>query len=349
MSDVWSLYISVLTLGTLAGLGWLLLASYRNDRPGSDGASPKHSFDGIEEQDNPLPRWWLWLFVATLLFALGYLLLYPGLGNWRGLLPGYDALDPARGTPFADGEVGWSSVHEWERERAQAQAQYGPLYARLGATSIEALVRDTQAMATGARLFANNCALCHGADGKGAPGYPNLADDLWRWGGDTQAITASIAQGRHAVMPAWASVVGEQGSRDLTAYVLRLNGRQVPSGMVADPSKGETLYRQACVACHGVDGRGNALLGAPDLTQARGFVYGASYEQVYRSIHDGRQGQMPAQASQLGDDRVHLLAAYVYQLARPATPSAHSSEEAGSEASPETTPGTIPKTRAEQP
>jgi cytochrome c oxidase cbb3-type subunit III len=326
VSDFWSLYISILTLGTLAGLGWLLLASYRNDS-GSDSTSSKHSFDGIEEQNNPLPRWWLWLFVATLLFALAYLLLYPGLGNWRGLLPGYDALDTARGVPFADGRVGWSSVHQWEREQAQAQIQYGPLYARLGATPIESLARDTQAMTIAARLFASNCALCHGVDGRGAPGYPNLADDLWRWGGDSQAITASIAQGRHGVMPAWASVVGEQGSRDLAAYVLRLNDRPLPPGVAADPTRGETLYRQACVACHGPEGRGNPLLGAPDLTQARGFLYGAGFEQIYQSIHNGRQGQMPAQASVLGDDRVHLLAAYVYQLARPADPGTESGSE----------------------
>lgn len=297
MSSFWSLYISVFTLGTLGALGVLLWATRHGQ------GSVKHErFDGIEEQDNPLPRWWRWLFITTLAFAVVYLALYPGLGSWRGLL-------------------GWTSAGQWETEQAQARQAYGPLYERFEAMPVEAIAKDAQALAMGARLFASNCALCHSADGKGAPGYPDLTDSLWRWGTAPSAILMSIGQGRTGVMPAWGAVLGDQGTRDTAAYVLQLNGRAVPDGEAANAADGAARFAQACVVCHGPAGRGNPLMGAPDLTQAQGFIYGSSFEDVRRSIHDGRQGHMPAQAQFLGDDRVRVLAAYVYRLAQPAPPS----------------------------
>lgn len=304
MSSAWSLYISVLTVGTLVAMAWLLHASGRPPPPQSEGTPKPHRFDGIEEQDNPLPPWWRWMFAATLVFAVVYLLLYPGLGNWRGLWPA------------VEGKAGWSSAEQWAQEQAQAEARYAPLYARYGALPVEALTANPQALATGARLFANRCATCHGADGRGAPGFPNLADGLWRWGANVAAIKASIGQGRLAVMPPWGAVLGEQGSRDAAAYVLRLNGRASGNNS-ADPANGERLYAQFCIACHGPQAKGNPLIGAPDLTQAAGFIYGAGFEQVRMSIRDGRQGHMPAQAPLMGDDRVHLLAAYVLSLSLP--------------------------------
>jgi len=314
MSAFWSLYITVLTLGTLAAMGWLLWAN--RSRPSDPDDTPPE-FDGITEQNNPPPRWWPWLFIATLVFAVAYLLLYPGLGNWRGLLPGYTWLDPHTQTAFADGRQGWSGVHQWEKEQAQARQAYAPLYARFADLPVDAVAADPQALAMGKRLYASNCALCHGADGQGAPGFPNLADDLWRWGGDDAALQTSIRLGRTGVMPPWAAVLGEQGSRDMAAYVLQLNGRTVPEGIIANPAEGAKRYAQACVACHGAEGHGNPLLGAPDLTQARGFINGASFEAVYRSIHDGRMGQMPAQGQIVGDERVKVLAAYIRSLSQP--------------------------------
>ncbi|MBA1287334.1 cytochrome-c oxidase, cbb3-type subunit III [Pseudomonas japonica] len=296
MSSFWSLYISVFTLGTLAALG-VLLWTTRHGR----GSVEHERFDGIEEHDNPLPHWWRWLFIATLVFAALYLALYPGLGNWRGLL-------------------GWTSAGQWQAEQAQARQTYGPLYARFKAMPIEAIAKDAPALAMGARLFASNCALCHGADGKGAPGYPDLTDSLWRWGAGPAALVVSIGQGRTGVMPAWGAVLGDQGTRDVAAYVLQLNGRPVPNGEAANAANGAARYAQGCVACHGPAGRGNPLVGAPDLTQAQGFIYGPGFEDVRRSIHEGRQGHMPAQAQLLGDDRVRVLAAYVYSLAQPAPP-----------------------------
>lgn len=316
MSSGWSLYISVLTLGTLLAMAWLLYASGRTPPTPGESMPIKHTFDGIEEEDNPLPRWWRWLFVATLVFAVVYLLLYPGLGNWRGLWPA------------TDGKAGWSSAAEWAQEQAQAQARYAPLYARYAALPLEALTADPQALATGARLFASQCASCHGADGRGAPGFPNLADDLWRWGGGSATIKASIGQGRFGLMPPWGTVLGEQGSRDAAAYVLTLNGR-TPANNIANPTNGARLYAQFCVACHGPQARGSPLMGAPDLTKARGFIYGAGFEQVLASIRDGRQGQMPAQAPLLGDDRVHLLAAYVLSLSLPPTEPAPTPSDIG--------------------
>ncbi|WP_263264306.1 cytochrome-c oxidase, cbb3-type subunit III [Pseudomonas sp. RIT-PI-S] len=315
MSDFWSLYITVLTLGTLGAMAWLLYATFRAPPPAGEGKTTGESFDGIEEYDTPLPRWWLWLFGATLVFALVYLALYPGLGNWRGLMPGYEYLDPTKKAHFANGQAGWSSVHEWEREQAQAQAQYAPLLARFAATPVEALAKDPQAMKMGERLFASNCALCHGLDARGAPGFPDLTDQAWRWGGSPEAITTSILKGRMGVMPPWGPVLGAQGVADVTAYVLQLNQRPLPSGVTASAANGQTLFATTCALCHGKGAEGNPAMGAPNLAQAGAFIYGSSFAQVSETIANGRQGQMPAQQLLQGDDRVHVLAAYVWNLA----------------------------------
>ncbi|WP_407310877.1 cytochrome-c oxidase, cbb3-type subunit III [Pseudomonas sp. nanlin1] len=317
MSTFWSLYISVLTLGTLAALAWLLFST-RKGQPDEPGEEPlEHSFDGIQEYDNPLPRWWFLLFIATLLFALGYLALYPGLGNFKGWLPGYAYLDEGTQRQFANGQQGWSAVHEWEKEMAAAQTRVGPIFARLASLPIETAAQDPQALEIGARLFASNCALCHGSDAKGGLGYPNLTDSDWRWGGTPEAIKASIYDGRHAVMPAWGAIIGDQGVADVSAYVSQtLLKRSLPSDTNADASRGANHYATLCVACHGAEGKGNALLGAPDLTNPTAYLYGTRYGQLQDSIRLGRQGVMPAQAQLQGDDRVHVLAAYVYSLSR---------------------------------
>jgi cytochrome c oxidase cbb3-type subunit 3 len=317
MSGFWSFYVTVLTLGTLVALTWLLFSTRKGQRGETTEQTVGHSFDGIEEYDNPLPQWWFGLFIATIIFALIYLALYPGLGNWVGLLPGYEYLEEKDGKPveFANGKQGWSGVHEWEKEMAGAQAQYGPLFARYAATPIEELATDPQALKTGARLFASNCSTCHGSDAKGAFGFPNLTDSIWRWGGDAQSIKASILGGRQAVMPGWLPVIQEKGVADVSAYIVtQLNGRTLPEGTQADPANGAKIFATTCMACHGPQGKGVAMLGGPDLTQAQGFIYGSSFAQLQQTIRYGRQGQMPAQQLLQGNDRVHLLAAYVYSL-----------------------------------
>ncbi|MEE4335562.1 cytochrome-c oxidase, cbb3-type subunit III [Pseudomonas alliivorans] len=321
MSTFWSLYVTVLTLGTLVALVWLLMATRKGERKDQTDETMGHSFDGIEEYDNPLPQWWFKLFIGTIVFAVGYLVLYPGLGNWQGLLPGYTYLDKDKQLRFADGRQGWTGVHEWEKEVASAEAQYGPLFAKYAAMPIEDVAKDPKALGMGARLFASNCSVCHGSDAKGAYGFPNLTDDNWRWGGDPQSIKTSILNGRHAVMPAWGDVLGEQGVRDVSAYVMTLMaGRNLPEGVKADPVAGQKIYSTSCVACHGVEGKGLAVLGAPDLTQPEGLIYGSGFAQLQQTIRYGRQGQMPAQQATQGDDRVHILAAYVYSLSRQEKP-----------------------------
>jgi len=319
MSTFWSLYVTLLTLGTLVAMAWLLLSTRKGQRPDLTEQTLDHTFDGIEEYDNPLPTWWCLLFGATLLFSLGYLALYPGLGNWQGWLPGYAYLDEQRQVQFANGEQGWSSVHQWEREQAAADARFGPIFARFAAMPIEAVAKDPQALKMGARLFASNCATCHGADARGAYGFPNLTDSDWRWGGDPQAIKTSILNGRIGVMPAWGAALGDQGVADVTAWVISgLQARPLPAELKANPGNGQALYATMCIACHGPQGKGNPLLGAPDLTRPQHLMYGSSVAQLQDSIRLGRQGQMPAQQVLQGNDRVHLLAAYVYSLSQPA-------------------------------
>ena len=303
MTTFWSTYISVLTIGSLIGLTWLLLATRKGESKNTTDQTMGHSFDGIEEYDNPLPKWWFWLFVGTLVFSVGYLVLYPGLGNWKGILPGY--------------ENGWTGVNEWQKEMDKADARFGPIFAKYAAMPVEEVAKDPQALKMGGRLFASNCSVCHGSDAKGAFGFPNLTDKDWRWGGEAETIKASIMNGRHGVMPAWAEVIGDQGVADVAAFVLtNMDGRSLPEGAKADPAKGKEIFAGNCVACHGPEGKGTPAMGAPDLTHPQAFIYGSSFAQLQQTIRYGRQGQMPAQAEIQGNDKVHLLAAYVYSLSQ---------------------------------
>ena len=303
MTTFWSTYISVLTIGSLIGLTWLLLSTRKGQANDTTDQTMGHSFDGIEEYDNPLPKWWFWLFVGTLVFSVGYLILYPGLGNWKGILPGYDN--------------GWTGVNEWQKEMDKADARFGPIFAKYAAMPVEEVAKDPQALKMGSRLFASNCSVCHGSDAKGAYGFPNLTDQDWRWGGEPETIKASIMNGRHGVMPAWAEVIGEQGVADVAAFVLsNLDGRSLPEGVKADAAKGKEIFAGNCVACHGPEAKGTPAMGAPDLTHPQAFIYGSSFAQLQQTIRYGRQGQMPAQAEIQGNDKVHLLAAYVYSLSQ---------------------------------
>ncbi|MEN2508773.1 cytochrome-c oxidase, cbb3-type subunit III [Stutzerimonas stutzeri] len=299
MTTFWSWYITLLSLGTIAALVWLLLATRKGQRHDSTEETVGHSYDGIEEYDNPLPRWWFMLFVATVLFALGYLALYPGLGNWKGMLPGY--------------EGGWTQVKEWQREMDKANEQYGPLYAKFAAMPVEEVAQDPQALKMGGRLFASNCSVCHGSDAKGAYGFPNLTDNDWLYGGEPETIKTTIMGGRQAAMPAWRDVIGEDGIRNVAAYVRSLSGRDVPEGINADVEQGQKIFATNCVACHGPEGKGTHAMGAPNLTDNI-WLYGSSFGQIQQTLRYGRNGRMPAQQDHLGNDKVHLLAAYVYSL-----------------------------------
>ncbi|MCQ4242599.1 cytochrome-c oxidase, cbb3-type subunit III [Stutzerimonas stutzeri] len=301
MTSFWSWYITLLSLGTIAALVWLLLATRKGQRHESTEETVGHSYDGIEEYDNPLPRWWFMLFVGTVIFALGYLVLYPGLGNWKGILPGY--------------EGGWTQVKEWQREMDRANEQYGPLYAKFASMPVEEVAKDPQALKMGGRLFASNCSVCHGSDAKGAYGFPNLTDNEWLWGGEPETIKTSILAGRQAAMPGWLNVIGEDGIRNVTGYVLSLSGRDTPEGINIDIEQGQKIFASTCVACHGPEGKGTQAMGAPDLTD-NVWLYGSSFGQIQQTLRYGRNGRMPAQEEILGNDKVHLLAAYVYSLSQ---------------------------------
>lgn len=301
MTSFWSWYVTLLSLGTIAALVWLLLATRKGQRPDSTEETVGHSYDGIEEYDNPLPRWWFMLFVGTVIFALGYLVLYPGLGNWKGILPGY--------------EDGWTQVKEWQREMDKADEQYGPLYAKYAAMPVEEVAKDPQALKMGGRLFASNCSVCHGSDAKGAYGFPNLTDDDWLWGGEPETIKTTILHGRQAAMPAWKDVFGEEGIRNVAGYVRSLSGRDTPEGISVDIEQGQKIFVANCVVCHGPEAKGVAAMGAPNLTD-NVWLYGSSFAQIQQTLRYGRNGRMPAQEAILGNDKVHLLAAYVYSLSQ---------------------------------
>ena len=303
MTTFWSWYVTLLTSGTILGLIWLVLSTRKGQRPDTTEETVGHAFDGIEEFDNPLPKWWFMLFILTIVFAIGYLVLYPGMGNWKGLLPGY--------------EGGWTGVAQWEKEMAKADAQYGPIYAKYAAMPITEVAADEKALKMGGRLFASNCSVCHGSDAKGAYGFPNLTDNEWRWGGEPETIKTTLLAGRHAVMPAWAEVIGESGVKNVSAYVLtELAGRKLPEEAKADIEAGKKIFATNCVACHGPQGKGVAAMGAPNLTNPAAFIYGTSFTQLQQTIRYGRQGVMPSQEAFLGNDKVHLLAAYVYSLSQ---------------------------------
>lgn len=301
MTSFWSWYVTLLSLGTIAALVWLLLATRKGQRPDSTEETVGHSYDGIEEYDNPLPSWWFMLFVGTVVFALGYLALYPGLGNWKGLLPGY--------------EDGWTQVKEWQREMDKADEQYGPLYAKYAAMPVEEVAKDPQALKMGGRLFASNCSVCHGSDAKGAYGFPNLTDDDWLWGGEPETIKTTILHGRQAAMPAWKDVIGEEGIRNVAGYVRSLSGRDTPEGISVDIEQGQKIFAANCVVCHGPEAKGVTAMGAPNLTD-NVWLYGSSFAQIQQTLRYGRNGRMPAQEAILGHDKVHLLAAYVYSLSQ---------------------------------
>lgn len=294
MSTFWSIWISVIVLGTVFGCWWLLYATRKGQTTDTEtDRTVGHSFDGIEEYDNPLPKWWFYLFLATCIFALGYLALYPGLGNFKGLL-------------------GWTSTNQWEAEVQEAEATYGELYARFGDTPVEQLAENDDAMKMGQRLFANNCSVCHGSAGRGSLGFPNLTDDDWLYGGDPDSILTTLHQGRNGNMPAkgtMPNMTNEQVDQ-VVNFVLSYSGREKNAEAA---EKGKEVYAQACVACHGPEGKGNQALGAPDLTDNT-WLYGSTYDWIRETVVNGRQNQMPAQGDRLSDDQIQILAAYVYSL-----------------------------------
>jgi len=294
MSSFWSNYIIILTVLNIVGCFWLIRwASKKRDGEAKEGSVTGHVWDDdLEELNNPMPRWWLWMFYISLAFSIVYIFLYPALGNFSGSL-------------------NWSQVGQYEEEIKQANKKYGPLFAKYASTPIKELSKDEKANAIGQRLFLNYCSTCHGSDAKGARGFPNLADNDWLYSDTPEAIKFSILNGRSGMMPAMGAVLGgDKGVDEVTHYVLSLSGRKVDE---LKAKAGKAKYETMCAACHQVSGKGNAALGAANLTDNI-WLYGGSAGVVKQSIRDGRNGQMPAHKNFLGEDKSHLLAAYIYSL-----------------------------------
>lgn len=290
MASFWSMWIIVLTTISIVGLIWILFANRKREQQAGEKTTG-HVYDGIEELDNPLPAWWFYMFVITIFWGIAYLVAYPGMGNFPGLL-------------------GWTQLGQHEEEVASADKKFRAMRDRYLALPIEEIASDPAVRKMGMRMFSSNCAQCHGADAKGSYGFPNLADDDWLYGSSGAEIRTSIAAGRQAAMPAWGSVIGEQGVTDVTAYILSINGREADSTRAA---AGEQIYQAYCVACHGAEATGNPALGAPNLRNGI-WLYGGSAEQINHSVRAGRNGVMPAHADTLSEDKIHILAAYVYGL-----------------------------------
>lgn len=296
MSTFWSLWIIILTSVNLILLLWVLLANRKvavRDDVDPENRTTGHVYDGIEEFDNPLPKWWFVMFIATFVFTVFYLILYPGMGNWKGIL-------------------GWTAVNQLERQQEKALSQYESSYGVYTQMPVEELIKEPRAMKMAQRIFANNCAVCHGADAGGALGFPNLTDSDWLYGGTPDAIKQTLVDGREAAMPAWQSIMGEKGIAETTEYVLSLSGREHDE---TKAQAGKKLFDQNCVACHGSDGTGSYAVGAPNLTDDI-WLYEGSPEGIRHTLRVGRNGVMPAQEERLRADKIHLLSAYVYSLSQ---------------------------------
>lgn len=293
MSEGWSIYVIVLTVVTAVGCLAILTWTSTMKVDGDDESNTTgHVWDGdIVEGNNPLPRWWLYLFWITGIFMLGYLIVYPGFGNMSGTF-------------------GWTQVDQYEREVASAEQRYGDIFSAFADVPLAELASDPDAVRLGRNIYLNHCATCHGSDGRGAKSFPNLTTGAWLYGGDPKTIEATITNGRNGIMPALGPALGEDGMNDVVAFVLSLSGRTTDSG---DPDSGRQKFMTMCVACHGPTGTGMAVLGGANLTDSV-WLHGAEESDIRDVIMKGRMSQMPAQRDTLSADRIRTVVAYVLSL-----------------------------------
>ncbi len=291
-NEFWSWYIIAIAGGGIIWLIYLLKVTNTMDAAEDQGVPTGHVWDeDLQELNNPLPRWWLYMFYMLIAAAVVYLILYPGMGTYKGLL-------------------GWTSEKEYKTEMAAAEAEFGPLFEQFENTPLAELATNEAAVHAGERLYVTYCAVCHGSDARGATGFPNLRDNDWLYGGSPEQIYISIADGRKGFMPGWQAPLGDDGVKEVAYYVMSLAGREVDETLVA---AGKPKYAMFCAGCHMPDGTGNIALGAPDLTNNI-WLYGGSPRAIKESIAVGRVGDMPGHKEFLGTARSHVLAAYVYSL-----------------------------------
>lgn len=287
MTSSWSWFVIALVVLNILAMVWLLFATSKSNDI-DDNSTMGHKWDGIEELNNPLPRWWLGLFIITIVFSVAYLYVYPGLGNFAG-------------------SFGWSQMGEFEKAKAENTAKQDKFFAEFASLNIPALAQNDKAMQTGKRLFLNNCATCHGSGAQGAKGFPNLTDADWLYGNKPDAIVHSITNGRAGVMPNL-----NLQDRDVTIlarYTKSLAGEEVTPYVI---ERGKALFG-LCESCHGPGAIGNQALGAPNLTDDI-WLHGSSLSDIEAVLANGKQGNMPSFAQQLSENEIKLLAAYVLSL-----------------------------------
>ena len=295
-SNFWSLFVAGITLASIVACLILLWASGKARAMTASDNTTGHVWDGdLREMNNPLPRWWVYLFIITIVFSLVYPVMYPGLGSYAGWL-------------------GWSSTGQHAAEMSKGEKEVAPLYAKFADMKTEAVVKDPQAMAIGERLFMNNCSQCHGSDARGSKGFPNLTDGDWLYGGTPEKIGESIAKGRNGVMPAMAAAVGTADDvKNLAQYVLSLSGSPHDSVKAA---LGKPKFA-ACGACHGQDGKGMQAVGAPNLTDDL-WLHGYGEAAILAMVNNGKTNAMPAQGDKFSPAQIHVLASYVWSLSNKA-------------------------------
>ncbi|MBL4913910.1 cytochrome-c oxidase, cbb3-type subunit III [Shewanella schlegeliana] len=315
MSNFWSIWIIVLTVVVIIGCIVLLRACSKNDTGVEEGKSMGHSFDGIEELNNPLPKWWSYMFYITIIFSVIYLALYPGLGSFKGFL-GWTSSNQSVRTVEESNQAVVDAQNEgrwvqYDQEVKHADEKFGPIFKAYADTPLEELVKNEEALKVGGRLFLQNCAMCHGSDARGSKGFPNLTDNAWLYGGELETIKTSIMNGRHGMMPPKGGLPIEDSElKGLTEYIVKLSGRDHDETLAA---QGQGSFMKGCFACHGMDGTGNKFMGAPNLTD-NAWVYGGSRGAIEQSIKNGRSGVMPPWKDVLGEEKVHVITAYVYSL-----------------------------------
>jgi cytochrome c oxidase cbb3-type subunit III len=297
-SNFWAIYVSAITVVSILACALLLWFSGKAKAMTSSDNTTGHVWDGdLREMNNPLPRWWVWLFVITIVFAAAYLAMYPGLGNFAG-------------------KLGWTSIGQHEAEVAKGNAEVAPLYAKFTAMKPEDMSRDPQAKAVGERLFMNNCSQCHGSDARGSKGFPNLTDADWLHGGAIEKISETLTAGRIGNMPPMAAAVGTADDvKNVANYVLSLSNSPHDSVKAA---LGKSKF-VVCAACHGMDGKGNQALGAPNLTDDV-WLHGYGENAVIAMVNNGKINQMPAQAGKLTEAQIQVLSSYVWGLSNNAQP-----------------------------
>lgn len=294
MSTGWSIFISVLVIGNLIGVMWLLFAT--SSKKQTQGAtvnaegveSTGHEWDGISELNHPLPRWWFNLFILTTIFAVVYMYLYPALGSYTG-------------------SKGWTQLNQLEEQMDANRADRAAYFSQFDSMDLAAMQGNENAMKTGSRLFANYCAACHGSDAKGSMGFPNLTDGDWLYGNSEEAITHSILMGRQGMMPAFEAVLSEAQRKEVAQYVLSLSGQATNVDLA---TAGKATFDIQCAACHGMSGEGNQMLGAPNLSDNT-WLYGGLLKNIETTIALGRSGRMPSHAKLLSTEEARVLAAYL--------------------------------------